>query len=184
MHKHHKKMLERLVEGPQIVDDQTVQPLVEWGYVELDPQGADDEGLVQARIAPSVLEEVQQLVKEKTVSDFEIVDGLIPNDSVRGGRGTRPETYPFSKLEVGQSFPIPATDKMPNPVKDFASTVSGANRRYSEETEETFTNRRGNVVPRRVQLRKFEIRAVKVGQTYEGSDYVEKVDGARIFRVQ
>lgn len=49
-----------------------------------------------------------------------------------GGFGARPEIYPFSKMEIGQSFFYPATAEKPEPETTFASTVSSATRRYDE----------------------------------------------------
>ena len=41
--------------------------------------------------------------------------------------------YPFDKLEVGQSFHVPATVAVTDPFKAIASSVTGARRRYSEK---------------------------------------------------
>lgn len=50
----------------------------------------------------------------------------------KSGGGANSRTYPFDKLEIGQCIFIPATDERPNPKKSLASTVSGANKRFSD----------------------------------------------------
>lgn len=77
------------------------------------------------RVAPSVPE-----------GGFEIVSGFtMPAPT---GRGRREATYPFDKLEIGQSFFIPATAERPTPAKSMGSTVSSANRRYADATPKRF----------------------------------------------
>lgn len=99
----------------------------------------------------------------------------------RGGR--KEEQYPFSKLEVGQSFVVPATEEYPKPWETFASTVSSATRRYSQESDKTRVNRAGKTVPVLVATRKFTLRRVTEGDKYPNGK-VEKVTGARVFRIQ
>jgi hypothetical protein len=59
---------------------------------------------------------------------FEIETGIAVPKTTRGGK--RESAYPFNKLEVGQSFFIPASEKHPEPEKSLASTISGATKRY------------------------------------------------------
>lgn len=93
--------------------------------------------------------------------EFEIESGVALPATQRGGNH-RGDTYPFAKLEVGQSFVVAATEAKPNPAKSLASTVSAATRRY--KTDEI--------------KRKFTLRPVVAGQNGE------KVTGARVFRTQ
>lgn len=97
---------------------------------------------------------------------FVMANAPIDMPAVKRGGGGRTESYPFSALENGQSFFVPATEAKPDPAKSLASTVSGANRRFSEVTEEMRTNRRGNSVPVTVQTRKFELRKVPDGAAW------------------
>lgn len=65
------------------------------------------------------------------MSEFKIYDNVpVPVPGKRGG-GKRTEKYPFSQLEVGQAFVIPASEEHPEPWKSFQSTVAGAQRRYA-----------------------------------------------------
>lgn len=95
-------------------------------------------------------------------SNFAVVADIPMPGASRGGRST--ETYPFDKLEKGQSFFVAATEAKPNPAKSLASTVTSANERYAEEIPgETRTNRKGNVVPATRQIREFAVRTVADG---------------------
>lgn len=77
-------------------------------------------------------------------SDFVIDDDVaMPATGRKGRRGA--SKYPFDALQVGQSFHIPATPDMPNPAKELATGVSGANKRFAynlPETEVRTFNRR------------------------------------------
>lgn len=97
---------------------------------------------------------------------FVIEDGFTLPVVKRGGK--KADIYPFDKIEVGQSFFVPATEAKPNPAKVLASTVSSATKRYKTETP----------------ARKFTVRARKQGET-EGSPLgkAEVSDGARIYRI-
>jgi hypothetical protein len=99
----------------------------------------------------------------------------------RGGK--KEEIYPFSKMEVGDSFLIPATEDWPEPWLSFMSTVSSATRRYTEESPtETIKNRNGQMVPKPIYKRKFALRRVTKGDKY-ANGYVEPQTGARVQRI-
>jgi hypothetical protein len=87
---------------------------------------------------------------------FEIESGVeIPKISGRG-RSSQSSKYPFDRLEIGQSFFVANSAEMPEAAKSMNSTTSTANRRYSEVIEGEFeTNKKGEAVPKRRQLRKF-----------------------------
>lgn len=91
------------------------------------------------------------------------------------------EMYPFGKLEIGQSFFV-ADDEVKggSAYKTLSSTVTTANKKYSEETGEFRQHRRDHAKQVAVvrQLRQFELRYF----TAE-IDGVE-VPGARVYRVQ
>lgn len=84
-------------------------------------------------------------------------------------RASKPSIYPFDALEIGQSFFVAGKT-----AKDMASTVGSANKRWSENdpSGEHKKNRKGEMVPVRVQTRKFEV----VNDTKDG------VAGARVGR--
>jgi hypothetical protein len=99
--------------------------------------------------------------------------------------GSRPETYPFSQLQVGQSFFVAnKAGSEKDAVAAMAGTVGAANRRFSvaEPNGATYLAKNGETRPKMVLTRKFEIRRVKAGQTYAGSTFIESADGARIYR--
>lgn len=110
--------------------------------------------------------------------------GKKPNVSIAKGiempgrtRAPSAAKYPFDALEIGDSFFI-ADSEVANgdAYKTMASTISGTNARYSEETGETRPNRKdaSKTVAVRRQLRQFEHRR----WTEEG------VTGARVWRVE
>lgn len=72
---------------------------------------------------PQSIEAQQTPVKEHTMSQFEISDNI----DLPARTSTKTEKYPFSVLELGQSFAVPHVDgkAMISP-----STVTGANTRH------------------------------------------------------
>lgn len=79
-------------------------------------------------------------------------------------RGGRNEVYPFSKLEIGESFLIPCTPSDPLPWEKHASSVSSAGIR--------------------LEGRKFALRRVEKGKVYGEGSLVESRDGCRVFRIK
>lgn len=97
-----------------------------------------------------------------------------------GGRRAQPEKYEFSKMEEGHSFFVADKEDGTPATKTLASTVSGANERYSEVVEgQTRKNRNGKEVPVRRALRRFVVRAVADG----GPWGFPGVSGAGVWRV-
>lgn len=152
---------------------------IEKGYVETDPAGVDEHGVIGVRItqaginflksqpvhAPSAIpshELSENEVVAETAKKVEIsIDDAIPvpTGSTRGRKGT---IYPFDKLEIGQSFFIAnPTDPeaKSDAFKSLSSTAASATRRYTE----------GDTVHKR-----FIVRRV----TENG------IEGARCWRVQ
>lgn len=75
---------------------------------------------------------------EEDESAFEIEDDYeMPEETAIRRGGKRASKYPFDKLEIGQSFHIPKTDKMPDPVQAIASSITQARRRFSEPVFDT-----------------------------------------------
>jgi hypothetical protein len=161
--------------------DAKVNVLVEQGLIELNSAVTDGNGGVGVRASASALASVTAPAATSSKPSFEIVTGIAPAVAKRGG--VREEIYPFSKLEIGASFFIPASEKHPNPAESFASTVTSAIRRFSVETGNMRKNRKGEEVKETKPTRKFVIRAVTAGQTYSNG-FVEAAAGARIFRTE
>ena len=68
-----------------------------------------------------------QAAAPAATSEFAISSD-IPLPSIQRGGGVRESKYPFSKLEIGQSFFVKSTPKA------FASTISGQNRKFAKST--------------------------------------------------
>lgn len=85
-----------------------------------------------------------------------VIDDYMPD--IEKKRRPRSEKYPFGKLEIGKSFFV-CTHGKPGLARTLESTVCAANLRYSVIAPDgsTRVNNRGQVVPARVQLRKFII---------------------------
>lgn len=115
-----------------------------------------------------------------SVGDFVIATVPLPERKSTGAG--RSSSYPFDKLEVGQSFFVQATAAKPNPRKSLASTVSSATRRYATKTDQTRNVKVKGVlraVPIYTENRKFEV--------YEGTgDHYGKpgVKGAIVARTK
>lgn len=91
---------------------------------------------------------------------FEL-DSDVPMPGNRQRKG-RESTYPFDKMEVGQSFHVAKTEANPKPADRLASSVSGARAKYAEATGETET---------------VKVNVYKRGE--DGKSFV-KVDGKRV----
>lgn len=99
-------------------------------------------------------------------SAFVVVDNFELPEARRSGP-SRGETYPFSKLAVGQAFFIPATTEKPNPERSYASTVTSAKNRYAKEVAgQTRVNRKGATVPQVTYERDFAIRRLDDGAAF------------------
>ncbi len=164
-----------------------VADLITAGLVEVNTAVAPNaDGMIPARATAKLAAELGAKLAAAPVAKatFAIVDAVPFVPGVRGG--VKEEVYPFSKLEVGQSFVVPVSEDKPTPekvVEKFGSTVSSATRRFAVETGETRTNKKGKVVPVLKATRKFTLRPITVGQTYPNSTFVETVSGARVFRI-
>ncbi|MES2180698.1 MAG: hypothetical protein V4493_01185 [Pseudomonadota bacterium] len=161
-------------------------PLIASGEVEINPDMTDEHGNVATRAIIKEKEEpVMTEVSTATVSTkpvFVLESNIPIPEKVRkagGLRAGRTPVYPFDGLEIGGSFFVADKAEDKPAVKAMASTVAGANARFSEEVAgETRTNRKGKVVPVMKQLRKF-----KVYDTYLNPEDSTSQKGARVFRV-
>lgn len=126
--------------------------------------------------APAEIKVEEPKPERKVKMSFEIETGIEVPKTTRGG--ARTSAYPFDKLEVGQSFFIPASEKHPEPAKSLASTISGATKRFDVlvpgETKEVRNPKTQEVktVPKTAHTRVFTLRA---GEK-------DGVVGARVFR--
>lgn len=96
--------------------------------------------------------------------EFTIEAGIVIPPSKRGGK--KSDIYPFEKLEVNQSFLVPASADRPNPAKSLASTVSSATKRYAVKTgeQETVVVKGKTITRDKMKLvRQFTVRAVEGG---------------------
>jgi hypothetical protein len=109
-----------------------------------------------------------------------IVKGIVPAEPLRGGK--KEEVYPFSKMDVGDSFLVAVTAEYPKPWETFASTVSSATRRFSVEGTKTRVNRKGETVKVLEATKRFTLRRVNEGDKYPNG-YIEPASGARVFRI-
>jgi hypothetical protein len=134
--------------------------------------------------------------------NFAIITNAVLPPSKRGNTGGgAPVKYPFDKLEIGASFFVAVSEKLPDPVKTLGSTVSSANMRYAHETGETKEVTRAKRDGRKAALdsngqkimetkqvpvykfdRKFSIRGVEAGKTYGG--WTAPANGALIARTE
>lgn len=142
-------------------------PLVESGFVELNPAGPNEAGETLTRATQKGIESMNTATNTAAPaaaapSAFVIEDGFaIPTAS---GRGRGGNTYPFDALAVGQSFFVPNSEDKPNAAKSLASTVSSATARYAEVVEGQFkTNKKGEQVHVTRDTRKFIVRSVEGG---------------------
>ena len=128
-----------------------VRPLADHkpALVEINEGTTDDNGNVAVRATAEGISHFATISTKETTSapavksSFEVMD--VPADIMQAANERRRvsrgvgEKYPFASLEVGKGFFVAATEKMPEPAKSLASTVSSAQSRYAEETDELET---------------------------------------------
>lgn len=190
----------RSEQGYAFINREAADKLVENGLVEVNADliegdtiaaRATDAGLAH----PSVATEATDLQTTGTETEnaanaavaAQVVSGVISGiemPSVKrsggGGRRPQPEKYEFSKMEEGHSFFVADKEDGTPATKTLASTVSGANERYSEVVEgQTRLNRNKKEVPVRRSLRRFVVRAVPDGAPWG----FPGVSGAGVWRV-
>lgn len=125
-----------------------VKLLAENGFIEINESVTDATGNVAVRATAAGLAKINEgsgaaPASAPVSTGFAI--SAVPADILsaaaekrRAGRSGG-EKYPFEGLEVGQGFFVAASEKMPEPAKSLASTVSSAVARYAEETGEVET---------------------------------------------
>lgn len=157
-----------------------LEPLRVAGLVEVNPDTSlFVDGNPAARISPAGTEKLAAAGSAPAAApaaapvaktNFAVVKGFTMPEAKRvgGTGGARPEVYPFSSLEIGDAFFIPATAEKPNPEKTFASTVASATQRYAvaDTTKPMKANRKGNMAHPKNLTRKFAIRRVEDGAQF------------------
>jgi hypothetical protein len=177
-------------------------PLIE---VNLTQSDSSDSNKVLCRITTHGANYLQNEPKEtKVVTQYAIIKNAVLPPRRRGGFGGHgaPQRYPFDSLEVGDTFFVPVSEKVPDPVKSLGSSISVANLRYAVDTGETRDVERSvrgaknklvldengkkimetKTVPVLDFKRKFTIRGVQGGKIYGG--YTAPSDGALIGRIK
>lgn len=190
--KAHKELLKSITDATNgdagylmVEQNDDLKTLVDGGHVEVNTELVQD-GKIAARAASAPAAAANEAAPAAAAASgvtYELMSGIPLAPPKRGGK--KEEEYPFSKMEVGQSFVVPATEKYPKPWETFASTVSSATRRFSvpDPSGKTRTDRNGKTVPVLVATKKFTLRQVTAGQKYENG-FVEPATGARVFRIQ
>lgn len=177
--------------GFAMIHKDHAKELADAGHVEVNTQIVDGDSIAVRATASLLASAPADGSAPAAVTDavttqptFELLSG-IPLPAIKRG-GIREEQYPFSKMEVGQSFFVPCTAEYPKPWDSFASTVSSATRRFSvtDPSGKTRTSRKGATVEVLVPTKKFTLRQVRQGDTYAGTSFVEPANGARVFRIQ
>ena len=114
--------------------------------VEINEGATDDNGNVAVRataegISHSATNDTTETASAPAAkSSFEVMG--VPADIMQAAKERRRssrgagEKYPFDSLEVGKGFFVAATEKMPEPAKSLASTVSSAIARYTVEAKD------------------------------------------------
>ncbi len=171
----HKQIVDSTATGGHAFVEPTIAAqLRNEGLVLVNENLHDDEGSVAVKATEKLSSQINgtsspaspaQPVSKPT---FEVsYDIPVPPRSPRGVGAT---VYPFETMNVGGSFFVPASAKMPNPVKSLTGTVSSATRRYASISEtEMRKNRNGQMVPKSVPTRRFQVFPAD--------------GGARVFRV-
>jgi hypothetical protein len=158
--------------GPQgtFAKLEEVQPLVDKGFAEVNNEIVDAEGRVAVRATPEGVasmnhpeSEVPAAAENAKRQALQInIESDIPIPVAEGRGRIGSEKYPFSKLEIGQSFFVPNSETMPDAAKSLAGTASGAGKRNADIVD-------GVEVPRRFLVR---------STTHQG------VEGARVWRIE
>lgn len=73
----------------------------------------------------------RKAIAPKVVTTFEI-DDAVPLPVKQKAGAKRGSKYPFDKLNVGQSFHVPATVENPEPLTALASSLTGARRVFAK----------------------------------------------------
>lgn len=172
---------------------EVINPLVEAGFVEVNPALTTEAGELAARATQKGIEEmnapesntVVSANVEVVVAGFKLEAGIPVPDGAKPGR--KSSVYPFDLMEVGQSFFVPNSEDKPDAAKSMVSTCATATGRYAVGTGEFKTvkvkikDEAGSVVGEREESREI----MRDTRKFVCRPFVENgVAGARIWRVQ
>jgi hypothetical protein len=181
-----EQIVEATVAGSFVYTSASVHvPLIEAGLAEINPAIANEAGELATRATQKGIETVSSTTTQEiaavetaaaapvTATGGFVVEANVPMPSI-SGRGRTGTTYPFDKMEPGNSFFVPNDESKPNAAKSLASTVSSATARYAVPAADgsTKANKAGEQVPVMVETRKFVVRSVEENG----------VKGARVWR--
>lgn len=159
-----KAAIEDSAEGYIFANNESLNPFVAAGLVDVNEELKDGQGNVAVRLkaavaeAPKEAEAAAPKAPRAIASNFALDDG-IPVPAQRAQNAM----YPFDDMQVGQSFFVPDTEDKPNAASSLGSTVSSATARTKD----------ANGVP----TKKFVVR--KVDETAQG-----RGPGARVWRTK
>lgn len=126
-----------------------MQPLVNDGMIEINPQMTNNSGGIAGRLTDKGRASLASKGEKQTItsadvgkvsaagivtataSEYELLTDLVAPEKKRGGRSGRNSKYPFDTMPVGTGFFIPATAEKPDAAKAYASTVTSAMDRHS-----------------------------------------------------
>jgi hypothetical protein len=162
-----------------------VASLVEAGLVEVNEVMTDGAGGYATRATQAGFEAIGEVNVPATetavsVNKFEVAAGFVPPVKTRG---RKPSTYPFETMNVGDTFFVAASEKMPDPGKSLQSTVGAANARFAEDVPGEFKkNRKGEDVAVRRNTKMFKVVAVEAGKVY--GNFTAPANGAVVWRAE
>lgn len=120
-----------------------ISALADAGLVEVNTEVTDASGNVAVRATEAGVAKANEGNDTPAPQSSGFAVMALPDDILsamkekkRAGRSGGSKKYPFDGLEVGQGFFVAATEKMPEPAKSLASTVSSATARYAEEVKD------------------------------------------------
>lgn len=168
-------------------------PLVKEGLVEVNEEmiNPNDAGQLATRATQKGVEKVMSEVQNNEVVAaapskpvYAILKGIaIPAAAPKKRGGRKESKYQFEAMEIGDSFFVPVSAEVPDPMKTMASTVVNANGRYAVPV----FNEDGSPKMRTVKNKKAgterEEQATKLTRVFKVAEYeLEGVKGALVYR--
>lgn len=143
------------------------------GFVEINREMMDEAGRIAVRIneagreylkslqqvqEPASIEVPKVSTQEKGTQMFKI-EKDVPMPTIK--RRKKASAFPFDEMEVGDSFFVGNTEDNPDLVKQAKWGAASATNRFAVPDPDglTRTNRKGEVVPKMIQTRRFVVRS-------------------------
>lgn len=193
------------IEASGRVTSDVGKPLVEMKLIEVNTEDVVGDAAA-ARLTQLAIDSLPKAKVANTgaapaPSAFQIMKGIpIPASKRGAGRVAGPPKYPFDTMDTGDTFFVPVSAEIENPVKTLGSAVTNATNKYRTETGTTKEVERtkrgegnkavldaaGNKIKEKAQVpvynypRKYVIRSVKAGQVV--GPWTAPLDGALISR--